>query len=261
MKRLLVVMTVLAMIFSVSFAFAEEETKGWKPFGEANIKMHNKYIDEVTGSISYDNPVSTQSVMGGAEKDEIGLYVQAENFSPLEKQESKETDFYLGLYAEAYGMKFDASYAYYLVREKGEPDYHAFYGSVDSPEICWGIILFAKAEYRFATRKEWVEDEEGNEHPVSLDGFAYYGGFKREFKVTEKVSLNAEVGVGGNTGIYGGQAENLAYAREKVEISIEMIENLNLKIAGMTQQNLGRKDGIASRTDKPFLSLSLNWKF
>jgi hypothetical protein len=127
--------------------------------------------------------------------------------------------------------------------------------------LFWKVVPFIKGEYRFATQKEWVEDDEGDEYSVSLDGFVYYGGFKREFKVTEKVSLNTEVGVGGNTGIYGGQAENLAYAREKVEVSIELIENLNLKIAGMTQQNLGRKDGISSRTDKPFLSASIVWTF
>lgn len=260
MKRFFAVMAVVVMVFSASFSFAEEEMK-WRVIGDASIGIHNKYVDEATGSLSYDDPVSTQSATIGVEKGDVGLYLQAENFSPLEKQESKETDLYLGLYTEVYGMKFDAGYAHYWVREKGEPDYHAFYGSVDFPEVCWGIVPFLKAEYRFATQKEWVEDEEGNEYSNSLDGFAYYGGFKREFKVTEKVSLNVEVGVGGNTGIYDYKAENLAYAREKVEVSIEMIENLNLKIAGMTQQNLGRKDGIASRTDKPFVGLSVVWSF
>lgn len=263
MKKIFAVLTILAMIFSVNFAFAEEkeEELKWRVIGDVSVGMHNKYVDEATGSISYDNPVSTQSATIGVEKGDTGLYFQVENFSPFEKQESEETDLYLGFYKEACGMKFDAGIAHYWVREKGEIDYNAVYGSVDFPEVFWKIVPFLKAEYRFATQKEWIEDDEGDEHPVSLDGFVYYGGFKREFKVTKKVSLNTEVGVGGNTGIYGGHAENLAYVREKVEVSIELIENLNLKIAGMTQQNLGRKDGIASRTDKPFLSLSLNWKF
>ncbi|MFA5777718.1 MAG: hypothetical protein WC906_04730 [Parcubacteria group bacterium] len=261
MKRLIAVMAVLAFFFSVGISSAEEKSKvSWRVIGDASVSIHNKYADEITGEMYYDNPISTQSATVGVEKENTGLYIKAENYAPL-RHEPKETDVYFGFYTEACGMEFDVGFAHYWMREKGEIDYNAIYGEVNFPEVIWGIVPFLKAEYRFATQKEWVEDEEGNEYSNSLDGFAYYGGFKREFKVTEKVSLNVEVGAGGNTGIYGGQAENLAYAREKVEVSVELIENLNLKIAGMTQQNLGRKDGISSRTDKPFVGASIVWNF
>lgn len=262
MKRFLVVLVVMAMVFSAGFVFAEEEkTEGWKFNGEVGVGIHNRYVDENTGELWYDKPVSTQSATIGVEKGETGFYIQAENFSPFRKKESKETDFYLGFYTEAKGIKFDAGIARYQVREKGEIDYSAVYGEVEFPEVGLGIIPFLNAEYRFADKKLQWEDEDGNVFSTSMSGFVYYGGFKREFKVAKMVSLNAEVGAGGNTGIYEGQAENLAYVREKVEVSIEMIKNLNLKIAGMTQQNLGRKQGIASRTDKPFFGLSLSWNF
>lgn len=259
MKKLIAVLAVLAIFFSAGFVCAKEkkeEEKTWKVTGEVSVGMHSEYVDEISGGLSYNHPVSTQSAMIGVEKDGTGFYLQAENFVPLRKKESKETDLYLGFYTEAKGFKFDVGYAYYWVREKGESDYHALYGSVDFPSIGWEIVPFFKAEYRFATRK--LVDEDGNR--ISLGGFVYQGGLKREFKIHEKVSLVTEVSVGGNTGVHGYKADNLAFARGKAEVSVNITEELKLKLQGFAQRNLGRKDGIAEKTNgKAFLGIVLSY--
>jgi hypothetical protein len=84
-------------------------------------------------------------------------------------------------------------------------------------------------------------------------------GLKREFQIHDKVQLTAEVSLGGNTGIYGMSAENLSFAREKVEMKISLLEKLNLKLAAMTQQNLGKDKGIATDTDKVFVMAGIEF--
>lgn len=262
MKKLFAVLVVLAMVFSTSFSFAEEkkEKDGWKFNSEANVGMHNRYVDEDTGELWFSKPVSIQSAMIGFEKAETGFYFQVENFAPFEKQESKETDFYLGFYTEAWGMKFDGGYGHYWTRERGEADWHSFYGSVDFPLLRWGIIPFAKAEYRLATQKEWVEDDNGGEYPISLNGFLYQVGLKREFKLTEKVSVVARLTSGGNTGALGYETSNLAYVGGKVEGVIDVGNNLKLKPAVYYQKNLGSDGNIASEADgKLFAGLMFSW--
>lgn len=183
----------------------------------------------------------------------MGFYLQVENYTPSVSGEIPETDFYAGAYFEACDIKVDFGYAHYSLYDKYEADYDAVYGMVEFPETFWKIVPFLECEYRFATKK----GEDGE----SLDGFAYRGGLKREFKITEKVSLNSEISVGGNTGIYGLPAENLAFSREKVEVSVDLTEQLSLKVSAMIQQNLGRQDGIASGTDKPIVGMFLSWTF
>ena len=87
-----------------------------------------------------------------------------------------------------------------------------------------------------------------------MNGFMYYGGIKHEFKPHEKVSIIAEVGAGGNTGVYGMQAENMSFSREKLELTISITDWLKLKGSIATQQNLGLQNGIAADTDKVFAS-------
>lgn len=247
MKKALVVMMVAVMVFSASSVLAGEKEEGWKPTAEVAIGIHGKYLDEASGALYYDKAMSNQSVMVGLDKNGTGLYVQAENFHPLEKEEKRETNFYVGFYTEAYSMKFDAGYAHYWVRESGELDYHAVYAAIDFPAIGWQIIPFIKAEYNFAAKNSLE----------SMNGFLYYGGLKREFQIHERVNLVAELGAGGNTGVYGLPAENLAFAREKVEVSLSLAERWKLKVSALTQQNLGKRDGIAADTDKPFVSVAI----
>jgi hypothetical protein len=258
MRKTYAIMILAALIFffRTSPLWAGEEKNGWNFSAEANVGMHSGYIDESSGAVLYGDPVSNQSLMIGVEKQGTGFYLKAENFIPFEK-ESKETDFYGGLYTEAGGMKFDLGYAHYWMREKNEASYHAIYGSADFPEVGWQIIPFVKAEYRFAT-KQGV-DEHGSCFP--LDGFVYQGGFKREFKITKKVSLNTEVAIGGNTGIYGLPAENLSFAREKIGAVFSFSERWKVKVSALTQQNLGKKDGIAAETEKLFVSAVIVWAF
>lgn len=247
MKRMLAVAVafLLVVFFLISSALAEE----WKPTAEVAVGIHSGQVGG-SGALWYDKAVSNQSVMVGLDKNGSGLYIKAENFSPLEKEENRETDFYLGFYTEAAGMKFDAGYGYYWVRESGALDYHAAYAAIDFPAIGWQIIPFINAEYDFA--KSSSRD---------MDGFMYRGGFKREFKIHERVSLLAEISIGGNTGIYGMPAENWAFAREKLEVSITLAEKWKLKITGLTQQNLGKSEGIAANTDKLFVGAVIVWTF
>lgn len=260
MKKALVVMMVAVMVFSVGIVLAGEKEESWKPTAEVSVGIHSKYLNEASGALSYDKAMSNQSVMVGLDKNGTGFYIQAENFVPFEKEDFKETDFYLGFYTEMVGMKFDVGYAHYWVRESGELDYHAVYAAVDFPEIGWQIIPFVKAEYDFAKRLS-EEDENGNISETSMNGLMYYGGLKREFQIHERVSLVAEVGVGGNTGVYGLPAENLAYAREKMEVSFSLADQWKLKVSALTQQNLGEKNGIATDTDKLFVSAVIVWTF
>ena len=264
MKKTFAVLVVLAIVFSVGFVFAEEKENkdSWKFFGEASVGMHNKYVDDDTGELWYDKSISTQSAMIGFEKAGTGFYFQADNFVPFEKQESKETDIYLGFYTEAWGMKFDGGLGHYWTREKGEADWHSLYGSVDFPSLGWGIVPFTKAEYRLATRKEWVEDENGNENPVSLNGFFYQVGLKREFKLTEKVSIVAKLTSGGNTGALGYETSNLAYIGGKVEGVIDVGNNFKLKPTVYYQKNLGGEGSVAAEAnEKIFLGLALSWSW
>lgn len=252
MKRLLAVAVAffLVVVFLMSSALAGEKEEGWKPTAEVSVGIHSGQVGG-SGALFYDKAVSNQVVTLGLDKSGTGFYLQAENFAPLEKEESRETDFYLGFYTEVAGMKFDVGYARYWVRETDELDYHAVYAAIDFPEIGWKIIPFVKAEYDFTAKN----------FPESMDGFMYRGGLKREFQLHERVSLLAEVSIGGNTGIYGLPAENLAFAREKVEVSFSLAERWKLKIAGLTQQNLGKRYGIAADTDRLFVSAAVVWTF
>jgi len=239
----------------------EEKTEGWKATGEVSAVVRNQYVDPYAGAKTYQRPLFSQSVMVGLDKDGTGLYIQAENFIPTEG-ETKETDFYVGLYTEIKGVKIDAGYGRYWVRENGEVDFNGLYAEITFPAPFFEIVPFIKGEYRFAKR---VENEEGE--GISMNGFVYYVGFKREFEICEWFSITAEVGVGGNTGIYSMPAENLSFAREKLELKISLKEwmilvktqskgsvKAYLKGSILTQQNLGLRDGIAADTDKLFVS-------
>jgi hypothetical protein len=257
MKRLLAVAVAVFILFICLITSAL--AGGWKPTAEVSVGIHNEYLNEASGALSYDKAMSNQSVMVGLDKNGTGFYLQAENFAPLEKEESMETDFYIGFYTEVAGMKFDTGYARYWVRETEALDYDAIYASVEFPQIGWQIVPFVKAEYDFAGKEH--ETEATEKVSVSKDGFMYRGGLKREFQLHERVSLLAEFSVGGNTGIYGLPAENLAFAREKVEVSFSLAERWKLKVAGLTQQNLGKREGIAVDTDRLFASAVIVWTF
>ncbi|HRY27879.1 MAG TPA: hypothetical protein P5323_01950 [Candidatus Moranbacteria bacterium] len=272
MKKIFtIVMAIVMMIVSAGFAFAtdevlidepvaaeektsvagevtEEKGEGVKPFAEVSIGVQNKYADEYSGALYFDKVMSSQSIMVGVDRNGIGIYIQAENFIPT-GGEFKETDFCVGAYAEIKGVKIDVGYGRYWIREKGEIDYNGIYAEVTFPAPFFKIVPFIKGEYRFSER---VENEDGE--GISQNGFVYYGGLRREFQIHERVNLLAEVSVGGHTGIYGMPAENLSFAREKLEISISITNWLKVKASAMTQQNLGLRDGIAADTDKLFVS-------
>ena len=226
----------------------EEKKEGIKPFAEVSAVFRNQYVDPYSGEKTYQKPLFSQSAMVGVDRNGIGFYIQAENFVPTEG-ETKETDFYVGFYTEIKGVKIDAGYGRYWIREKGEVDFNGIYAEITFPAPIWGITPFIKGEYRFSER---VENEDGE--GISQNGFVYYGGLRREFQIHERVNLLAEVSVGGHTGIYGMPAENLSFAREKLEISISITNWLKVKASAMTQQNLGLRDGIAADTDKLFVS-------
>lgn len=240
----------------VELALQEKAT--WAPTVEIVAGVHSGSIDD-DGSLSFRKPFSNQSVLVGVEKAGTGFYVQAENFTPSEN-EARETDFYVGFYTEFHSVKVDVGGAYYWTRETGELDFHAAYAKIDLPSPFWQIVPFMKAEYRFAKKvaEEGIDDNDNVfETKTSMDGFIYQGGLRRDFQLHKRVNLTAEVSVGGNTGIYGMPAENLAFAREKLEISISLAEWLKLKVSALTQQNLGLRDGIAADTDKLFVGTSI----
>ena len=291
-KVLMAVVMVMVMIFlSADFAFAvdevlinepsavaeevlinetaaaaekatEEEVATWKPTGEVSAVVRNQYVGPYSGAKTYQKTLFSQSVVAGLSKGENGFYIQAENFVPTEG-ETKETDFYVGFYTEFKGVKFDVGYGRYWIWEKGAVDYNGLYAEITFPSPVWHIVPFFKAEYCFAKR---IENEDGE--GISQNGFLYYVGLKREFKFYEdKISVTAEIGVGGHTGIYGMPAENLSFAREKLELKIFLREWLifvktqpegsvkaYLKGSILTQQNLGLREGIAADTEKLFVS-------
>lgn len=248
MKKILSVFVVM-IVFSASFVFAaEEKSEGWTPTAEISAAVHNRYVDEYSGALYFNKAMSSQSVMIGLDKDGTGIYIQADNFIPTE-EETAETDFYAGVYTEVAGVKVDIGYGRYWIREEGEIDYNGVYAEITFPAPFLGITPFIKGEYRFA---EKIEAEDGEK--ISMDGFVYYGGLRREFQIHERVNLIAEVSVGGNTGIYDMPAENLSFAREKIEIEISLVEWLKLKASALTQQNLGKEQGIAADTEKFFVS-------
>lgn len=247
-KVFFAVLVAVVVLVSFSAFAAEEKSEGWTPTAEISAAVHNRYVDEYSGALYFNKAVSNQSVMVGLDKDGTGFYIQADNFIPTE-EETAETDFYAGVYTEIYGVKIDAGYGRYWIREVGEVNFNGVYAEITFPAPAWGITPFVKGEYRFA---EKVEAENGEK--ISMNGFVYYGGLRREFQIHERVSLTAEVSVGGNTGIYDMPAENLSFAREKVELTISLTDWLKLKASALTQQNLGREEGIAADTEKFFVS-------
>lgn len=248
-NKTIFVVAVLLFFLSIGFVNAEEKqkTEGWKPGVEIIIGAHSGYVDELLGSVIFNKQVFTQSATVSIEKNGTGFYLQADNFSPSE-QESRETDFYAGFYTEIFHTKIDIGYAYYWWREDLAINFHGIYGSVVFPSLIWQISPFVNAEYRIADKK--ISEE-------NLSGFLYYGGLRRDFKVHDRVNLMTEISLGGNTGIYGMEAENLSFAREKLEVTVSLLEQLKLKFSGLTQQNLGKKDGIAADTDKIFVSAAI----
>lgn len=253
MKKLFknIIYTVIVIIVisaSAVHAGAAEKEEGWTPTAEITVAVHNAYVDDYSGILSYRKTLFSQSAMLGLDKSGTGFYVQADNYSPSER-ETRETDFYVGFYTEAFGTKIDAGYGRYWIREAGETDFNGIYVEMTFPSTIWKIIPFVKAEYRFA---EKMELEDGSK--VSVDGLVYQVGIKREFQIHERINLTAEVSAGGNTGIYGMPAENLSFSRERLEISISIAPWMKIKGAATTQQNLGLREGIAADTDKLFVS-------
>jgi hypothetical protein len=242
------VMALIIVLVSFVNARAGEKEEGWMPTAEISVAVHNAYVDDYSGAAYYRNTMFFQSAMVGLDKSGTGCYFQADNYSPSE-QETRETDFYVGFYTRVVGVKIDAGYGRYWVREAGALDFNGVYAEITFPSPIWKIIPFVKAEYRFAERMELADGSK-----VSLDGFLYQGGIKREFQIHERVNLTTEVSVGGNTGIYGRPAENLSFAREKLEVLISIMTWMKIKASAMTQQNLGLREGIAADTDRIFVS-------
>lgn len=253
MKKMLMAVLVAVMVSLAGLTFAAEEEKVataaveeeavWTPTAEATLVGRIGYVSQYSGSAGYKKPLMSQSIIVGADKGGNGFYVMAENFTPSEN-ESRETDFYVGFYVERLGIKIDGGYGYYWIREHKATDINALYAEITLPSPIWGIVPLIKVEYDFAQKTSEGED---------LNGFMYYAGLKREFKLHERITVTPEIGVGGNTGLYGLPAENIAYAREKVDVSVSIIEHLKLKLTLQTQQNLGKQDGIAADTDRLFV--------
>lgn len=269
---ILIFLTAIALIFlSRGFvnAEAQQKTGEWKPGMEMTLGAHNGYVEEISGAALFSKPVFIQTATLYAEKKGSGFYLMAVNFSP-EKQESEETDFYAGFYAVLAGVQIDAGYAYYWWREDPAIDFQGVYGLFVLPKFVWEIYPFVNAEYRFAEKKvtdlypdishrrlerkcEFADED--------LGGFLYQGGIKRNFKLNERFSVMAEVSLGGNTGLYGLPAENLGFVREKVDMVISPFKPLTINLSGLTQQNLGKEEGIAADTEKIFISATMVWSF
>lgn len=256
---LIVVAVVMMMIFSANvFAAEEEKVGGWKPFAEISATAHSSYLDDYSGSRYYEKFTFVQSTIVGLDKnDAMGIYVQSENFFPFGKNEYEETDLYIAFYAKFYGVKIDTGFGRYWIWKNGECDYNGIFAEVTFPSPFFKIVPFVKGEYRFADKKG--EDEDGNE--FSQNGFLYMGGLKREFQLHERVNLTAKISFGGHTGIYGMPAENLSFAREELELEILVTEWLKIKGSAATQQNLGRRDGIAANTNILFVSGGIGGTF
>jgi hypothetical protein len=270
-NKIIFVAAVSLFFLFIGSVNAEEKEKndGWKPGAEFTLGAHSGYVEEISGTALFSKPVFIQSATFYAEKKGTGFYVMAANFSPSE-QESRETDFYAGFYTELAGVKIDAGYAYYWWRENLAIDFQGAYALIVFPQFVWQIYPFLNAEYRFAEKKvvdlypdayhrrverkcEFADD--------NLGGFIYHGGLKREFKVNERLNITTEVSTGGNTGIYGMSAENLSFVREKLDITVSLLEQLKLNFSGMTQQILGKQDGIAADTEKIFVSATVVLSF
>jgi hypothetical protein len=260
--------SVVAWFFlSIGFVNAEEKQKmeDWKPGVEVTIGAHSGYVEEISGTVLFSKPVFIQTAILYAEKKNNGFYIMAANFSPSE-QESRETDFYAGFYTKLAGVKIDAGYAYYWWREDLAIDFQGAYALFVFPPFIWQISPFVNAEYRFAEKKitDLYSDpyhrrlkREYKFADENLSGFLYHGGLKREFKFNKRLNITAEVSAGGNTGIYGMEAENLSFVREKLAVTVSLLEQMKLIFCGLTQQNLGNKDGIAADTDKIFISATI----
>lgn len=261
MKRMFLVVLVAVMVtFSAVNIFAAEEKvvassveedAGWTPTAEVTLVGRTGYVSQYAGSAGYKKPLFSQSVTIGADKDGNGFYAMAENFSSSE-QEARETDFYVGFYVEKLGLKIDGGYGYYWIREHKAIDIHALYAEITFPSSIWGIVPLIKVEYDFAQKASEGED---------LNGLMYYASLKREFKIHERVTVTPEIGLGGNTGLYGLPADNVAYAREKLDVSFSIVEHLKLRLTLQTQQNLGRQEGIAKDTDRLFVSAAIVMTF
>ena len=256
MKRIVVILLVAAMVSSASIGYAEEEKEKTLEV-EVAAGVASGYIDLVAGQLWYDKPVSIQHI---TLLSKLGLYAHVANYSPF-TSEMKETDMYLGYYKEFWGMSIETGYAYYMVHKAGELSYHALYAEMELPKIWWQITSFVRGEYRIATGKAVQTDEDGNIQRTSQDGFLYFGGLKREFKLSDSFSLEIKGTLGGNTGLYGMPAENLAFLREQITLSYALDKHWSVKGWGMTQQNLGRDEGIATGTQKGFYGMSLVWTF
>jgi len=255
-KTVMIGIAMMVILLMAGLAFATEETltdqkttaeekkvEVWKPTAEASVTFNSSNVGG-SGAILHEKPFVSQPIMVGMDKNgKSGVYVKAENFSTSER-EPRETDFYAGAYAKFGGMNIDLGVAEYWMREKDINDCYAIYVSTDFPALFLGVIPFINMEYDFS------EKVEGK----SMDGLFYRGGLKREFKLHERVSLAAEISLGGNTGVYGLPAENLAFARESVGINISLTNWLKINGSVMTQQILGLQDGIAKNTDRPFVS-------
>ena len=258
MKRILAVLAVLAvLVSSVNFVFAadKEETGKWNVIAGAKLGIENRLLDEMTGEVLFSKPVFTQGALIGVERNKTtGFYLAVENHQSLQN-EYDQTYIYFGGYTKIWGIKIDGGYAHYWIRTKDEIDYHGIYTEFEFPQV-FTVTPVVKMEYRMG--KGVSVDDGGVRH--NMNGFAYYGGVKKELKVSDSVSVIPEIGAGGNTGIYDSGTDNLAYARAKVSASIDLGKEIKLKPYVLYQKNLGSQEGIAADANgKVFVGISSSW--
>lgn len=229
MKKILLAVLVVATLFFSVNSNAAEELK----FSVAlDAAYYSNYVGEISGNVSYDNPVFQQSVT--FTHNSSGIYAQIWNsYSPKDGANSDfgdELDYIVGISKEIKGFTVDAGYAFYDLHKIGhiEGDLHAIYLNVDAPEI-HSVIPYLQLEVDYPTDREILEG-----------GVLYRAGLKHFVKIVEQ-AIDLDLSIAGNDGAYGYVPDLISSGKLKVSTTfnvwrLEVSPEVNFqKILGHTE--------------------------
>lgn len=213
MKRLFVVLAVVAMVFSVAVSSAEEKKS---VIGvDIETEFYSQYVNDLGGIRFIKDPTLKQSVI--ATHNSSGVYLMGSVLYDLKRKFNGSDDFgwgeyFVGKEGKIDNFHYDVYFAAYDTFQLGKVNSGDLYGAgfrLDYEKN--QLYPFVAAEY-IATKGD-----------SGQNGALWRFGIKPEFK---KVGI--ELSLGGHDTIYGGRTAILSSGRVGFSYEIEVTKNIKV---------------------------------
>lgn len=218
-KMAMVVLMVMATVFFSIPAMAQEESEQIFSFG-LEAGAYTKYIDELSGYRTHNGSIA---FILGIVSHSSGFYAAAEGYKNFGGDDYDEVNLYAARGWSAWGMEWDAGYAFY---EKYE--LHGFYASAQFTDWeFFGFIPFADVEVDIPNSSE-VEG-----------GVLYRIGLITSVPLMEQ-EIDLKISIAGHDGAWGTRSELVSSAKITASTTIILVEEVAEIIPEMNyQKSLG----------------------